>query len=227
MPVFHVVGPSLAPASPAAAAARDTDAERKTRVEVASTALLGGRPQAALDAIEPAIAGYDADHATEKRRIYRGMSPMQRLACLMEAASEKTGVVAVGSAYCNALYIKGYALVDLDRPADARATYERIVTPAPMHSHYLAELGQTYRPERNRSKMLELCRQAAGYAELATPDRVKAGQGLAWRCMGMLVEQGKLDKAETLYRKCLKVDPDDAKAKGEIDCVAEQRREKG
>lgn len=215
----------LAFASPALAAADDPAAPRSAGLETASKALLAGQPQAALDAIVPVIVAFEKAQASEHRHLYCGMSTAQTVAYMGLAASQRQDAVALGPDYCDALFVKGYALIDLGRLSEARATYEHLVALAPMHAHFLTELGQSYRPERNWSKMLELCERASGYADLAAPDRVTQERGFAWRCMGYaLSEQRKFDEAEALYRKCLELDPNDAKAKNELRYIAEQRR---
>lgn len=209
----------------AATPAPDIDAAQQPGLEAASRALLDGHPDVALARIEPVVAAYTAAHANEKRKLYCGMSTAQTLAYMAAAAGEKRDAVALTPGYCDALYVKGFALVDLKRVAEARAVYEQLVALAPMNAHFLSELGQTYRPERNWPKMLELCTRAAGFADLAPPQKIAAEHGFAWRCMGFaLTEQGKLDESEALYRKCLELDPTDAKAKGELSYIAEQRR---
>ncbi|MEG3175240.1 tetratricopeptide repeat protein [Sphingomonas sp. RB3P16] len=212
-------------ASPATAASDDSATAQRTGLDAASAALLKGQAQVALDTIGPVIAAFEQAQASEKRRRFCGMTTVQTLAYMGMAASAKQDAVALGPDYCDALFVKGYALVDLGRLPEARATYERLVELAPMHAHFLTELGQSYRPERNWAKMLELCERASGYADLSAPERVKREQGLAWRCMGYaLSEQRKFDEAEALYRKCLELDPNDAKAKNELRYIADQRR---
>lgn len=214
-------------ASPATAAPDDPATTQKAGLDAASTALLKGQPQAALDTVGPVIAAFEKAQAGEKRRLFCGMSTAQTIAYMGLAASQKQSAVALAPDYCDALFVKGYALVDLGRLPEARATYEKLVALAPMHAHFLAELGQSYRPDRNWAKMLELCDRASSYADLSAPERVKQEHGLAWRCMGYaLVEQGKFDEAEALYRQCLELDPTDAKAKGELTYIADQRRKK-
>ena len=40
------------------------------------------------------------------------------------------------------------------------------------------------------------------------------------------MEQGKWDAAEEIYRQCLTLDPNDQKAKNELDYIAEHRPKK-
>eukprot|EP01037_Dinobryon_pediforme_P027509 gene27509-30421_t len=161
--------------------------------------MIDSHPDIALAKIEPVIAAYTAAYASETRKRYCGMSTAQTLAYMAEAAGAKRDAVALGESYCIALYVKGYALVDLKRLPEARTVYEQLITLAPMHAHFLTELGQSYRPDRNWPKMLELCTRAAGVADLSRPEKVASERALAWRCMGYaLTEQGKFDESEAL-----------------------------
>ncbi len=49
--------------------------------------------------------------------------------------------VVIAPRYCTALYMKGYALVDLGRVAEAKAIYERLLALAPMYAQYQTEYG--------------------------------------------------------------------------------------
>lgn len=218
---------SSAPPTAGATPVADVDAAQQAALDAASRALLDGHPDAALAAIEPVVAAYTAAYAHDPRTLYCGMSTAQTLAYMAQAAGAKRSAVALATGYCDALYVQGFALVDLKRLPEARIAYQRAVALAPMHAHFLTELGQTYRPDRDWAKMLDLCTRAAGVADLAPPQKVAAEHGFAWRCMGYaLTEQGRLDESEALYRKCLELDPNDAKAKGELTYIAEQRRKK-
>jgi tetratricopeptide (TPR) repeat protein len=210
--------------APPQAPAQDIDAVQAPKVAAAFGAIKAGHPQEALDSLDGVLATYDAAHAGETRQIYCGMSTTEALLYMGLAAKTRTGAIAVGPNYCTAMFLKGYALVDLNRLADARAVYERLITLAPMHAHFLAELGQTYRYEHNWPKMLETCTTAEGYAEFANPADVNTAKRMGWRCMGYaLTEQHKYDEAAELYRKCLKLEPKDTIAAHELKYIDEQR----
>ena len=71
----------------------------------------------------------------------------------------------------------------------------------------------------------ESYRQAASVAELGS-DEAKKSEDLsrAWRGEGFcLTEQGKLDEAETLYKRCLEANPNDTKAKVELQYIERLR----
>jgi tetratricopeptide (TPR) repeat protein len=73
---------------------------------------------------------------------------------------------------------------------------------------------------------VETYRQAASVVELGSSKETrKEDLARAWRGEGYcLVEQGKLDEAEALYRKCLDADPDDRKAQRELQYVQGLRK---
>ena len=45
--------------------------------------------------------------------------------------------------------------------------------------------------------------------------------------MGFVREQARWDEAEKLFRECLKLNPEDTKAKSELDYIAQQRARRG
>jgi len=63
-------------------------------------------------------------------------------------------------------------------------------------------------------------------AEVGEPKSTKTTDlTLAWRGQGYcLVELGRFDEAEKLYKKCLALDPSDKKAKGELEYIKSKRR---
>jgi tetratricopeptide (TPR) repeat protein len=213
---------ALAPAP----VAQSIDDAQKPQIDSALRSIAGGRPQVALDTLAPVIATYEADQAKETRHVYCGMSITETLVYMTLPDPDKKGAVALSPGYCTALYLKGYALIDLGRIADARAIYQRVVSLAPMHAHFLTELGQSYRYEKNWPMMLETCKRAEAAVEFAG-DSKNVERALAWHCQGYaLTELGRLDEAEKLYRECLRLDPDDTHARKELDYIAEQRRQK-
>lgn len=207
------------PTTPSSAEARN-----EPRLRTAAQLLKDGQPQAALDVVTVALAAYDADHAGEKRRLYCGMSPQESILYLAMAAKDKVDAVALPPGYCTALYLKGYALVDLGRIAEAKATYRQVIALAPMYAQYQTELGQLIRLEKDWPRMLSTCEQAGQAAALAPPDIKPMQQTAALRCQGYaLVEEHKLGEAEKRYREALRIDPNDRKAEGELRYIAQQR----
>ena len=111
----------------AAPQGQSIDDAQAPKIGAALQSISAGRPQEALDALEPVIAAYEADLTTERRHLYCGMSATEAVAYMALPDPDKKGAVALGPGYCTALYLKGYALIDLNRIADARAVYLHVV----------------------------------------------------------------------------------------------------
>ena len=205
----------------------DIDAQQKSALNAASAALVDGRADDTLAAITPVIEAYQHGYADEKRRIYCNITPAQTLASLVEAAHDKVDAVAVGENLCLAHYIRGYALVDLGRLAEAQAEFEGLVAMAPYNARYVFELANAHRMQKQYDVAMKGYQQAADLASMAPEGREKIERGTAWRQIGWIyVEQGDLDKGEAMYRKCLELDPNDKKARAELDYIAGQRGKK-
>jgi Flp pilus assembly protein TadD len=118
--------------------------------------------------------------------------------------------------------MKAYALQDLRRFNDAKATLQQALKLSPLNSQYLAELGQIYALEKDWLQAMKVFKEAEDNANL-TPDvsranelaRARRGQGY------VLVELGKLDDAEEKYQQCIAANPNESKAKAELDYVRE------
>lgn len=208
-----------------AGAPADLDARYRPVLEAADSAISAGNPQQALDSLDPVIAAYEAQAAAEPKQTYCAMSPTQTLAYMAMGSQGSRGAIAVGTGFCQALYLRGFALFDLNRIPEARATYQRALALAPMHAHYLIELGQTYRMTREWPKMLDHCTRALAATELALDAERKREKGFALRCMGFAqIELGDWDAAEARFNEALRIDPTDANAKSELRYIAAQRR---
>ncbi|WP_433909245.1 tetratricopeptide repeat protein [Sphingomonas yabuuchiae] len=213
-------------AAPAPPAAKPPSLEQRMmpQLRAAALAVRTHRPQVAIDTLVPVIAAYEADLAHETRRIYCGMSPQETLLYLAMAAKDKVAAVAVPPGYCTALYLKGYALVDLGRVAEAKAIYEHLLTLAPMYAQYQTEYGQLIRLEKDWPRMLAICTKASDAAKIADPAIKPMQQGAALRCQGYaLVELHRYDEAEKRYRAALAIHPNDAVVQHELGYIAQQR----
>ncbi|WP_343528057.1 tetratricopeptide repeat protein [Sphingomonas sp.] len=216
--------PPSASAPPPATRPPSLDDRMMPQLRAAAEAVKAGQPQAALDGLVPVLAAYEADHAGETRRIYCAMSMQDLLLYAGMAAKDRVSAVMLSPGYCTALYLKGYALVDLGRIAEAKTIYERLLTLAPMYAQYQTEYGQLVRREKDWPHMLAICEKAADAARIAAPAIRPMQQGAALRCQGYaLIELGRWDEAEKRYRQALALDPNDARAKDELRYIAGRR----
>jgi tetratricopeptide (TPR) repeat protein len=183
------------------------------------------KPGDAVALLDKVIAANEARHPDKAQQIYCGRSQEEVLMYMLEAAAAKRSAVALDPTYCDAIFLKGFALIDLRRPAEARAYIERAVAMAPHNAYYRGELAEGYKTEHDLDKAYALFEQAAGDAREFTPkdsktfELARALRGMGW----VRNEQRRFDEAEKLFRQCLQLDPNDPKAKSELDYIAQQR----
>jgi tetratricopeptide (TPR) repeat protein len=194
------------------------------RLDMAMSAIQARNPQRALDLVQPLLVNFEQRYASEKRQIYCAVNSVQSLAYMAEAASVKREAVAIEPAWCRAQYIRAFALVDLKRLDEAQEGYQRLVRYAPQNSRYLNELGYVLQQKKQWQASVDIDRRSDMAANLASGgadvERCVALRGIGYD----LVELGKLDEAESSYRKCLAITPNDAKSLQQIDYIREQRK---
>lgn len=210
-----------AQAAPAAEIAANDSGEVSRAVHM----ILNGQPKQAMPILDAVIAANQARHPDPAVQVYCARSPAETLVYMTESAAVGRSAVAVEDTWCDAIFFKGYALIDLGQPAEARKWLERAVAMAPHNAHYKGELAETYKAAKDWDKAYALFRETADDAQTYSPDDIKKFDlGRAWRGMGfVLIEQGKLDEAQAIFEKCLTLDPNDEKAKGELRYIEEQK----
>ena len=189
-------------------------------------ALQKGDPQRAItDSFDKVIDAFETAFKGTDRILYSTQTQEQALLYTALPNPEKRAVAVVNGDWADAYMMKGYALNELNRRAEARAALEAAVRLAPLDAQALSELAFTYQAMKNCDKSLELYARAATAAEIASSDQNRTEDlTKAWRGHGYcLVEQGQFDEAEALYNKCLVRDPSDSKSRGELDYIRRTR----
>ena len=184
-------------------------------------------PAAAIRKCDGVIAAYKAKYGNEKQKIYCAHTPAALLGYLTKAAVDKRNAIGLSGTWADAHFMKAYALVELGRRADAKASLQSALALSPWNSQYLSELGTIYNMEKNWSKALQQFKEAEDNAPLL-PDDTKAQElNRARRGLGYVyVELGKLEEAEKKYEQCLASDPNDRRARAELDYVRELKAKK-
>jgi Flp pilus assembly protein TadD len=214
--------------SSTAALAAEPDAVAKAEQEqvVAANDLIHDhKPSDAVVLLDKVIAANEARHQDKSQLIYCARSTAEVLLYMAEAAAAKRDAVALDQTYCDAIFFKGFALIDLGQAAEARAYIERAVAMAPHNAYYRGELAEAYKTARDWENAYAMFEQAAGDARGFSPEASKTFElTRALRGMGFVrSEQGRFDEAEKLFRECLQLNPNDAKAKNELAYIAQQR----
>ncbi|MEA3035598.1 MAG: hypothetical protein QOH04_1363 [Sphingomonadales bacterium] len=214
--------PQAAPPAPIVALSDD-----QGELDRAVTLIHDGKPAEAIAVLDALNARNDRIYARETKQIYCARSAAEGILYAGMAAQQKKPAVVTPQTYCYGIFLKGFALIDLHRSDEAKVYLERAVALAPNNSHFIGELAEWHKSRRNWSQARELFQRALGAAEFSPQDhkdfdKRRALRGLAF----ILVEDGKLDEAEALYRQCLSIDPNDESAKAELDYIAQQRGKK-
>jgi len=207
----------------------DKDPQLPRLLEEARALIDRKQPQAGIEKCENVIALFKTYYGTSKSKIYCARSSTENLGYLLKAAADmdkgefekgKKNAIVLSSTWASAYFLKGYALQDLGRIAEAKAALKLALELSPWSSLYLSELGSVYKLEKNWREAKKTFEMAEEQAALS-PDDLKAAElGLARRGLGyVLVELGQLDEAEKKYQQCLKDDPNDTKAAAELEYV--------
>jgi Flp pilus assembly protein TadD len=205
----------------------EKDPQTTKLIEEARTFLKNKQPQPAIANCEKVIAAFKNHYANSKERVYCARSSAESLGYLLQSAANadkgkeaKKNAIVLSSTWASAYFLKGYALQELGRIADAKSALMHALELSPWSSLYLSELGSVYKLEKNWKEAKKAFDAAEEHAALA-PDELKASElGLARRGQGyVLVELGQLTEAERKYLQCLKDDPNDKKAAAELEYV--------
>jgi tetratricopeptide (TPR) repeat protein len=202
----------------------DKNPQMVTLLEEARQFIDAKNSAAAIRKCDAVIAAYKAHYGGRKEKIYCARSGPETLASLLKAAVDKNNAIALSSTWADAYFMKAYALQELRRLTEAKTTLLLALKLSPLNSQYLCELGSIYALEKNWPKAKQVYTEAEDNAKLA-PDVSSADElARARRGLGyVLVELGKLDEAEKKYQQCLAANPNDTKAKAELEYVREQK----
>lgn len=204
--------------------AQDTAKADAAAVDQATLLIGAKKPAEAVALLDPVIKALDARNADKNKLSFCASSPTETILYATLGTTAGKDAVVYDSTWCMAIFMKGFALIDLNRRADAKSYLERAVELAPYNAQFIAELAEFYKVDRDWDKAYALFERAAGAAEIA-PEKIRSIQlRRAWRGMGFTkIEMGEFEEAEALMHKCLALDPNDAGAQRELDYIAKQR----
>ncbi|MDB6027551.1 MAG: diguanylate cyclase/phosphodiesterase domain [Verrucomicrobiales bacterium] len=207
----------------------DQEAEQVKLLSEAGRLVDGGQSGDAITyALDKVIAHFEKKYRNSTNRIYCAHSSAESLGYLTVAASKKESAVVISGTWAEAYFLKGFALINLQRASEGKAFIESAVALSPHNPQYLSELGHCFTLEKNWAKAEEMFKAAEGRTETA-PSNEKEMKRLSRALRGqayVLVEFGKLDEAESIYQRCLKLDPNDKTAKAELGYVRGLRSKK-
>lgn len=218
-------------ASHGIAAEPDKDPQTRKLLEEARALIDSKKPTPAIAKCEKVITTFKSAYGSRKDKIFCARSSAESLLYLMEtvvkANESKTAnreAIVLSSLWADAYFMKGYALQELRRIAEAKAAVSLALQLSPASPQYLCEMGEIYELEKNWPKALQVFREAEDHNSLAPEESRDLELAIARRGIGyVLVELGKLDEAEKKYQQCLKTNPNDTKAAKELEYVRQLR----
>lgn len=230
----HVAHADTGTPATAASAASDVDSTVAARRAADDAALnqavqmiRAKQLQGAIDQIlTPMITAKESEHpAASSPMLHCANSPNEALLYLVRAASEKKAAVVVDNSWCTALFMRGFAEIDLGQLNAAEIDFGRAVALSPNNPRYLSELAALHVRKHEWPLALALYQRALDAAPaFATPGRANAEMGVALRGIGYVdVEIGKLDEAESSYRRALEIDASDQRSRAELGYVQAQK----
>ena len=220
------------------------DAHRE-EIEQAFTHLKSGRPEQAEQDLSRVIAAYESAYAGENVRCAqdqkdaiqvglfgivgtpeeiarhaKGMKPGES-----KVIEDKIGDLTVlGPGWCQAVFGRGFALIDLHRGDEAEPLLAWAVKMAPTRAHYLNEYAELFKSRREWQRSYDLFARAAEVAKSGPDSTDKSVEARALRGMGFTkIELGELDEAEQLFKRSLSLQPNNAGALSELEYIARKK----
>ena len=178
--------------------------------------------------LDPVIGHFESAHKDSADVMYSAQNMVQALMYSALPREAGRGATVLDATWADAYELKGYALTELGDLDGARAALQSALQLSPMSATYANELAFTYVRQKSFPKAVELYRQAASYAEIASDESQRNDDlARAWRGEAyVLIEQGELAEAKKLLKRCLRLDRNDERARAELEYIKrlEQQR---
>src|SRR5262245_23117833 len=222
--VLGIIAAATIGVSAVAAEDPDKDPKMVKLLNEARDLVDGQKAGQAIAKCDEVINAFRTHYGQSTKKVFCARTSAETLGVLLKAAVDKTNAIALSSIWADAYFMKGYALQELHRLDEAKASVQSALELSPLNSQYRAEMGVIYALKKDWLKAEQAYKEAEDTAPLS-PEASKADDlGRARRGLGYVhVELGKLDEAEKKYEQCLAANPKDRKAKAELEYVREQK----
>lgn len=192
----------------------------KSELETARELLQAGKPEQSLTLVDAIIDRAMLKDAKDPTAICPGAA-----AAFLQSYMDGKVIVTVENDWCDAMLVKGYALNELKRPAEAEQVLESLVRHGPSNPQYLIEYAYTVRVNGQLERALDLYKKAEKVAanvsdrETAAHWRAAAlrGQGYAY------TDLQRWDDATKAYQRSLKYEPSNDIARNELQYIEQHR----
>ena len=215
------------------AASSEQETARWNRVHQANRLARTGKAADALPMLDALLAEYAAQYPPGATRWYVARDMAESMAYMVQATTQVEGgghtdaQVLTGVAWADAYFVKGYALVELERFDEARAALDRALDLAPWSAETLIERGEVSKLERQWDDAMADYTAAEEFSTFSPEDTQKAVKGQALRGQAFVhVERGDYDAGEKILEACLRLDAHDQRAKDELEYIKQARAAK-
>ena len=198
-------------------------------VEQAQRALLGdaktllledGDVEPALVILDGMLEHYAALYPQGETRWYVARNQSETLANLVRAAAQHDRGVpgppssrVIQASWGDALYYKGYALIEQGRLAEAKLSLQEAISLSPYNSMYHAQIGHIHQVGKDWDAALAAFRAAEDAVSFSPAAAQRHDSGRAKRGIAYcLIELQRLDEARVKLEEALELDPEDARA---------------
>lgn len=209
------VGQSQQQAS-ALAKAKDDD-----RIDRAAQLMHDGKFADAITILDGMISEFEKAHpADSKTMVFSASNLTQTLFYSVIPATQKKNGVVVDGDWALAYFLKGFALIDLQRSEEALPFLDKAIALSPMDSQFLAERGEWYKSRKQWDKSFADFKAAADASGLSEDSMKSKHKARALRGMGFArIEQGDLKEAEKLFKESLELEPGNSNALSELEYI--------
>ena len=215
------------------AASADQEASRWNRLHQANRLARTGKAADALPMLDALLADYAAQFPPGATRWYvarnmgESMAYMVQATTQAEAGGHADAQVLTGVAWAEAYFVKGYALVELERFDEARQALDRALDLAPWSAETLIERAEVSKLERQWDDAMADYTAAEEASTFSPEDTQVAVKAQAMRGQAFVhVERGQYGAAEKILKACLRLDRDDQRAKDELEYIKQARAAK-
>jgi tetratricopeptide (TPR) repeat protein len=183
-------------------------------------------PAKVLPLADEPIGYYEKTCCKAGERVYSARWPVESLLYVMQTATAIPDAPA--KAYSEwwgmAYFLKGFALVDLQRLGQAKIAFDAATALAPGNSKYISERGNLEALQHNWPASLESFRLALEAVDMSPPELKTGEMTRALRGMAYAqIELKNLDEAEGLHQRVLQLDPTNVISLKELRYIRSQR----
>ena len=187
-----------------------------------------GNPVKAIALLDEAIGKFTMHYAKELKdpslQLYTPLTMEESISYAIMAKEAQKKALLLSPIWNDALYLKGYAMVEVGDLDTAIKLLNQAVQLAPNASINYSELGHIYqtrgdwdRAKAQFAKAFEASRYSLASTQIRDKTRALRGLGFA------AIEQGQYDLADNYYQQSLQLDPNDNLAKMERQYIQQLR----